>query len=114
MKRPQQFLIDLMSKFRKDIQPSGNYDKMTFEDAKRVDLNIMADIFDSDECCCYLGEITNGTYSCTSFKKKKVSVLRLLHHNYTCHIDNKSVIEYLCKNRGICCNLKHSQVIIKK
>ena len=76
---------------RSNIKEIGNYGKMDFHDIKRLDMYIKGNIFVSDNCCLYTGEIKKK-YSTISYKGKKVSVLRLLYHNY---ITNKLSAEHI-------------------
>jgi hypothetical protein len=106
MSSPQDNLRRFINNQRPDIQQRGNYSKMTFEDIKRVDRYIQCDIFNSRECCLYRGE-TKKKYATMSFQRKKVSVLRLLYHNYVGDIEKSDVHTHTCDNPGICCNLNH-------
>jgi hypothetical protein len=111
MSSPQMSLENLFKFQRPKIKDSGNYGKMLFEDIKRVDLYIHSNIFNSRSCCIYTGEIKK-TYSTISFRGKKVSLIRLLYHNYIDHISENNKIEYIaeCDNKGICCNLNHFRI----
>lgn len=91
---------------RKDIEKSGSYERIKLDEIKRLDKNIYENFFDSDECVLYHGEVKNN-YATISFKKKKVSVHRLIYHNYVGHISNSDKIEFLCDKKGNCCNIKH-------
>jgi len=99
-------LINLIKKQRKDIKKNGNYGKLSFEDIKRVDKYLNQNIFASEICCIYRGELKRN-YATISFKGKKVSVHRLLYHNYKSAIIDGDYITFNCENRGVCCNLKH-------
>lgn len=94
------------SQQRKNIANNDIYGRMSFEDIKRVEKNIQGDIF-SNECCSYKGEITNKNYLTISFNGIKVSVLRLLYHNYIDDITENHILTYKCKNRSLCCCLNH-------
>jgi len=109
MSSPQNQLRHLINNQRSDIIKSGNYGKMDFQDVKRIDRYIQGDIFLPNECCIYMGEIKNK-YSTISYNRKKVSVLRLLYHNYVHEIEKKDIIEYLCDNSGVCCSLHHFKI----
>lgn len=94
---------------RKNIKEIGNYGKLDFQDIKRLDTYIKGNIFVSEDCCIYTGE-TKKKYSTISYKGKKVSVLRLLYHNYIDDVLSDDILEYLCDNPGICCNLNHFKI----
>ena len=96
----------LIQKQRKNIRKSGNYNKMSFRDLKRLDTYIEGDIFNSDDCIRYNGEVKKNT-AIFSFKGKKVSLHRLLFHNFVDHIIRSNVIKFKCPNRGLCTNLNH-------
>jgi len=94
---------------RENINDVGNYGKLDFHDIKRLDTYIKGNIFVGDKCCLYTGEIKKK-YSTISYNGKKVSVLRLLYHNYIDDINHEDNLEYLCDNPGICCNLRHFKI----
>jgi len=89
-----------------DIKKSGNYSKMSFRDLKRLDTYVEGDMFASDNCIRYTGELKKNT-AIFSFKGKKVSLHRLLFHNYKNHILRSDVIKFKCPNKGICSNINH-------
>lgn len=102
---PQQIFIKFLENQKQFIPSYQNYGKMLFEDIQRIEKNIQKDIF-LDECTLYKGEIKNG-FASISYKGKKVSVQRLLYHNYIGMIKRNQFIRYSCENKGICCTLKH-------
>lgn len=106
MSSPQDNLRKLINHQRQHIESAGNYGKLTFEDIKRIDRYIQCDIFNAKTCCVYLGE-TKKKYATISFQRKKVSVLRLLYHNYVAPIEKKDIHTHRCENSGVCCNLNH-------
>ena len=110
MTSPQSRLIYLLSYQRKDIPTIGNYGKMSFDDIKRIDKYIPNNIFIGDDCVIWNGEKKNN-YNTISYNSKKVSVLRLLLHNYVDDIKEKDSINYLCENKGTCVKLSHINVI---
>ena len=99
-------LKKLIQNQRQDITKSGNYNKMSFRDLKRLETYINGDIFDHDDCIRYDGEIKKNT-AIFSFKGKKVSLHRLLYHNFKYHIIRTDIIKFKCPNKGLCCNLNH-------
>lgn len=96
----------LIKKQRPDIKKSGNYNKMSFRDLKRLDIYIEGNIFDTDECIRYNGELKKNT-AIFSFKGKKVSLHRLLFHNFIRRIVRSDIIKFKCPNSGLCANLNH-------
>jgi hypothetical protein len=109
MSSPQFKLRYLLNFQRKNISDSGNYGRLGFQDLKRLDTYIKGNIFSSNKCCLYTGEIKKK-YSTISYKGKKVSVLRLLICNFVSDVKSEDILEYLCENTGICCNLKHFKI----
>ena len=109
----QTLFVNLIKKQRKNIRRKGNYGKLSFQDIKRVDKYLKRNIFDSDDCCIYKGELKKN-YATISFKGKKVSVHRLLYHNYISSITDGDYVSFSCNNRGICCNLQHFSMSKKK
>lgn len=96
----------IIKRQRNDIKKSGNYNKMTFRDLKRLDNYIEGNIFTSDDCVRYTGELKKNT-AIFSFKGKKVSLHRLMYHNFIDHITRNDIIKFKCPNKGICANLTH-------
>jgi hypothetical protein len=99
----------LFKKQRKGIKKSGSYERIKLDEIKRLDKNIYENFFDSPDCVLYHGEVKNN-YATISFKKKKVSVHRLIYHNYIGHIGNDDKIEFLCDMKGSCCNINHFRI----
>ena len=97
---------NLIQQQRSDIKKSGNYSKMSFRDLKRLDIYIEGDIFDSEDCVRYTGELKKNT-AIFSFKGKKVSLHRLLYHNFIDRIETSDIIKFKCPNNGLCANLQH-------
>jgi hypothetical protein len=105
---PQEVFLKFLENQKDSIPTYQNYGKMSFEDIQRIERNIQKDIFD-DQCCLYKGEIKNG-FASISYRGKKVSVQRLLYHNYIGTIRRNQIIQYVCNNKGICCCLAHLEV----
>ena len=78
---------------------------MSFQDLKRLDKYIEGDIFE-DECVRYNGEMKKNT-AIFSFKGKKVSLHRLLYHNFINRIERSDFIKFKCPNKGICATISH-------
>ena len=112
-KSSQTLFVNLIKKQRKNIRKKGNYGKLSFDDIKRVDKYLKQNIFDNNDCCIYKGELKKN-YATISFKGKKVSVHRLLYHNYISSITDGDYVSFSCSNRGICCNLQHFTMSKKK
>ena len=107
MSKDKNNLKKLITKQRNDIRKSGNYSKMSFKDLKRLDTYIEGDIFNkSDKCIRYTGELKKNT-AIFSFKGKKVSLHRLLYHNFINPIVRTDIIKFKCPNKGLCCSLDH-------
>ena len=96
----------LIKNQRFNIRKSGNYNKMGFRDLKRLDTYIEGNIFKGDKCIRYNGELKKNT-AIFSFKGKKVSLHRLLFHNFIRPIVRSDIIKFKCPNRGLCTNLNH-------
>ena len=95
-----------LSKRLPEIPDSDRYGKLYFDDILRLERFVPRNPFITDECCLYAGEIYKG-YCNISYRGKKVSVVRLLIHNYLVNIEIDDVVVYFCKNRGLCVNLNH-------
>ena len=109
----QELFINLIKKQKNNIPNVGNYSKLTFDDIKRLDKYIKGNIFNSYACCIYKGELKKA-YATISFKGKKVSVHRLLYHNYIDNITKDDYVYFSCYNKGACCNLNHFKILKNK
>jgi len=97
----------LIQNQRINIAKSGNYSKMSFKDLKRLDSYVEGDMFDnSNKCIRYIGELKKNT-AIFSFKGKKVSLHRLIYHNFKDHIVRNDIIKFKCPNIGICSKISH-------
>ena len=96
-------LPNMLMNQRRDIEDSGNYGKMSWFDLKRIDMNLIGDIF-GDECVEWRGERKNE-YGTVSFKSVKVSIRRLVYHNFIGNVENVKM-ETSCNNK-LCCSIKH-------
>lgn len=87
-----------------------DYDKkFTLLDIKRLVNNIQTSIF-SDNCCIWSGYIINSkknSYISFFIKNKKIALHRLLYCNFIGPLSDNEYIKYTCKNKGICCSIKH-------
>ena len=113
MNSSQKLFVSLIRKQRKKIIKNGNYGRLSFDDIKRIDKYLNSNIFNSDECCIYRGELKKN-YATISYKGKKVSVHRLLYHNYINNLVKTDYIVFNCPHKGICCNLEHFSMSRKK
>ena len=113
MTSPQDQLTHLFRYQRPLINDSTLYGKVDFDDMKRLDRAIHGDPIVSTECCLYAAK-TKGKYAYFSYRGKKVSVLRLLSHNFVKDLHQEDTITYLCENPGLCCNIAHFRVGKKK
>lgn len=109
----QDNLSHLLCMQRADVPDIGLYGKLTFEDLKRIDLAISGDITKSFDCCLYNGA-TIGNYCTFSYRGKKTSLLRMLHHNLVEDIKPDMRVKHTCQNKGICCNLSHFNMICEE
>lgn len=91
----------------------SNSNKLSTQDIKRIAKNLNMSIFNPTDCCIWNGYITNvnnnkrGTYINFYFKKKKVTLHRLLYNNYISELSKDEYIKFTCKNKGKCCNINH-------
>ncbi len=106
----QNLYINLIKKQRKNISMIGNYGRLSFDDIKRLDKYIVENIFSSQKCIIYKGEVKKN-YATVSYKAKKVSLHRLLYHNYIDDINEIDQIIFYCDNKSICCNLLHFGIL---
>lgn len=113
MSSKQDELKNLLCYQRRDVPDIGLYGKLNFEDMKRIDRTIYGDITNSKGCCLYNGTIVGNKYSTFSFNGKKTSLIRMLYHNFINDIDPNKRVEWSCKNKGLCCNLSHFDMVLK-
>ena len=112
--KKQRLFVTLIKKQRKNIPNIGNYGRLSFDDIKRIDRYITDNIFDeNNKCCLYRGELKKS-YATISFRSRKVSVHRILYHNYIGNILPNDYIIFTCKNKGVCCKLSHFMASKKK
>jgi uncharacterized protein YuzB (UPF0349 family) len=112
MSSPCDHLRNLLEYQRPNVIDVDLYGRLTFEDLKRIDLFVSGDPIKSDSCSLFIGKKV-GKYSPFCYRGKKVSLLRILSHNFCKDIHKNDVIEYHCINKGICCNIKHFTVVSK-
>jgi hypothetical protein len=89
-------------------------DKLLSEkDLKRIYNRTGGIINNTNECILWNGYITHNKidYINFYFNGKKCALHRLLYINFKGKINDNDYLEYICNNKGICCNINH---IIKK
>lgn len=99
----------LMDCQRKELVSTNRLD---YNDLKRL-TKYVNDKFFTDECCIWAGSTSSkkvsSRYITFYFKKKKVSLYRILYYNFEGDISDDEYIRSMCPNKGICCNVKHLQ-----
>ena len=100
---PQNRVIHLQMNKINHVPEIGNYGELTFTDILRLDRYIYGDIF-GDTCIIWNGE-TQGNYLALSYNRKKVSLLRLLYHNYIGNVEGVKIKQ--CKLTKKCCTINH-------
>ena len=84
---------------------------------RRISKNLDNSIFDHNNCSIWNGYITNNnsnlkpSYINFYFRNKKIALHRLLYENYVETLDKNQYLKYSCKNKGICCNINHIEVV---
>jgi len=104
-----QILINMIQSQRKDLPYKIRLD---MDDINRIVHNINTNPFSDSECCLWTGYITTNEEAKTKyinfyFKHHKIALHRLLYVNYIGDLENNSYLKFTCKNKGICCNIKH-------
>jgi len=105
--------IELLNKQRKDIKNN----KLEYNDLKRISNKLDKSIFEKDTCSLWNGtyiEINENIYINFYYNGKKKSIQRLLYENYIGDDLNSQYINYLCPNKGLCCNINHFNIKKKK
>lgn len=106
--------LELIQKQRKDCKDSK---KLNLSELKRISRNLQESIFNEDSCTIWTGYITNNnsdtkpSYINFYFRNKKIALHRLLYENYVGDLDKKHYLKYTCKNKGICCNVNHIEIV---
>ena len=103
--------LNLFQKQRKNIPDLrfGNtiYGKLSFQDIVRLDSFIDTDIFDLEKCAKYHSHHTNGILTAFSYETKKISLHKILYHNYIADIEPNTLYYTTCKNDFACANVHH-------
>jgi len=105
--------IELLNKQRKNIKDN----KLEYNDLKRISNKLDKSIFEKDTCSLWNGtyiEINENIYINFYYNGKKKSIQRLLYENYISDDLNSQYINYLCPNKGLCCNINHFNIKKKK
>ncbi len=106
--------LELIQKQRKDCRDSK---KLNLSELRRISKNLDNSIFDHNNCSIWNGYITNNnsnlkpSYINFYFRNKKIALHRLLYENYVETLDKNQYLKYSCKNKGICCNINHIEVV---
>jgi len=103
-----QILIQMLQLQRKKLPHNLRLD---IDDLKRIVYNINTSPFSDTECCIWNGYVTDNNEKCKYinfyFKHHKIALHRLLYINYTDNLESNNYLKFTCKNKGICCNIKH-------
>lgn len=105
--------IELLNKQKKDIKNN----KLEYNDLKRISNKLVTSIFENNTCSLWNGsyiEINENIYINFYYNGKKKSIQRLLYENYIGDNLNSQYINYLCPNKGLCCNINHFNIKKKK
>ena len=104
----QQFKFTCLRKQLQDVPVHGPYQKMSLTDFENLyhKLDYPMNIF-SDSCCLYQGKLQRGLV--ITYKTKKVTLNRLLVHNFLSSMDGQSRLSRACKN-PLCVTLSHQLI----
>lgn len=107
----KEILDELLKKQLKNV----TFNKLSFEDIKRLSKYIKTSIFDENYCSLWSGYITNsdneskGVYINFYYNSKKVALHRILYSNYVGELTDDEYLKFSCKNKGKCCSIMHIQ-----
>lgn len=98
-------LADLLTYQRKNLKLSS---KLDYNDLKRLTKYIDKNFFTS-ECCIWAGKQNKkkSNYITFYYRKKKVSLYRILYYNFVGNLTKTEFIRCSCDNKGSCCNVNH-------
>lgn len=102
-----QLLIQMLHYQRKGVPYKTRFD---LDDIIRIVDNIRTSPFDTDACCLWKGLPTLSNNSvCVNFylKRHKKALHRLFYINYIADLPDDTYVRHTCKNKGICCNIRH-------
>ena len=103
-----QILIQMLQLQRKGLP---NNMRLDMDDIKRIVYNINNSPFTETECCLWNGYVTDNNEKCKYinfyFKHHKIALHRLLYINFVEDLETNNYLKFTCKNKGICCNIKH-------
>jgi|SaaInlStandDraft_5_1057022.scaffolds.fasta_scaffold02377_3 hypothetical protein len=105
--------VELLNKQKKDVKNN----KLEYNDLKKISNKLDKSIFEKDTCSLWNGsyiEINENIYINFYYNGKKKSIQRLLYENYIGDNLNSQYINYLCLNKGLCCNINHFNIKKKK
>ena len=106
---PQEIFAQYSSRQRISIPTIQNYGKLSNRDMKRIDNQLQGrDIFQTQHCVLHPSGKANVF---VSFRYKKVTLQRLLYHNYCDDLPTHKQLKLSCQNSS-CCTLAHFVVPI--
>lgn len=104
----QDILNELLKNQREEVD---NSNRLSFYDLRRIAKGINSSIF-SDKCVIWNGYFRKKKqYSSFFFRGKKRALHRLLYINFVESLGENQYLEFTCKSKGKCCNIKHMKKI---
>lgn len=109
----KKYLKELVANQLKTVSPDR---RLIYKDLVRITKYINSSVFDENNCCNWLGYVTNatnvkkGTYINFFFRNKKVAFHRLIYENYVGPLGDDYYLKFTCENeenKGKCCNVNH-------
>ena len=87
--------------------------RLSEKDIKRILSRVGNITNDNNECILWNGYITHNKidYINFYFNGKKCALHRLLYINFKGNLKDNDYLEFVCENKGRCCNINH---IVKK
>lgn len=82
--------------------------RLSIKDLNRIHIK-SGDYLNSTECILWKGYITSNKteYINFYFNGRKMALHRLLYINFKGHLKDNDYLEYICNNKGKCCNINH-------
>jgi hypothetical protein len=86
-----------------------NNKKLSEKDLKRILTRTGGIYNDNNECIIWNGYITHNKIDYVNFyfNGKKCALHRLLYINFKGKLNDNDYLEYICENKGKCCNINH-------
>lgn len=103
-------LQNIIDHQRPDIKQVGHYGKLDQKQLLKLSKRLPSDIFNNKKCCFYKGYERRKHIS-MCHKGRSVTLHRMFYHNFVKHVGSRCKVVYKCKNKGICCNIKHFQYV---